>query len=283
MHEPVAKPECIVPLEKDSHTPCQMLSYTAAMLIHPTLRMQSWGGFVIGALLFALGSAPVISTQLGTVGANTSFFVGSWFFTAAAFVQLMLSGAATATDSGGTAIRGEWLASFIQFIGTLLFNVSTGAALYAHTVKGEMHLVWNPNVEGSLCFLVSSALAVLILWRCGQRWEPRSKEWQSGWLNMLGSIAFGGLRRRSFVLDDGNTLDRTSPMWAPSSAHCASWLPQRCFWARAKRSSRCLVGGLRRAAKSILLSPSRNAWFLHVPSGRATRFRSLGTLVDVRQ
>lgn len=190
MHEPVAKPECIVPLEKDSHTPCQMLSYTAAMLIHPTLRMQSWG-FVIGALLFALGSAPVISTQLGTVGANTSFFVGSWFFTAAAFVQLMLSGAATATDSGGTAIRGEWLASFIQFIGTLLFNVSTGAALYAHTVKGEMHLVWNPNVEGSLCFLVSSALAVLILWRCGQRWEPRSKEWQSGWLNMLGSIAFG--------------------------------------------------------------------------------------------
>lgn len=136
------------------------------MLIHPTLRMQSWG-FVIGAALFALGSAPVIATFLGTAGANTSFFVGSWFFTGAAFVQLMLSGPATVSDQGNPAIRADWLASLIQFIGTLLFNVSTGAALHAHTVKGEMHLVWNPNVEGSLCFLVSSAIACMVLWRSG--------------------------------------------------------------------------------------------------------------------
>lgn len=201
----------------------RFLIYTSPMLIHPTLRMQSWV-FVVGAFLFALGSAPELSRVLGTFGANTSFFVGSWFFTAAAFLQLILSGAATTTDAKGPAIRSEWLAALIQFIGTLLFNVSTGAALYAHTVKGQMHLVWNPNLEGSLCFLVSSTLAIMVLWQAGARWEPGSKDWLSGWLNMLGSIAFGVSAVGSFVLDDGNTLD-------PNLANIGTFVGALCFLA----------------------------------------------------
>lgn len=195
--------------------------YTAAMLIRPTLRVQSWG-FVVGAFLFALGSAPGISSALGTAGANTSFFVGSWFFTGAAFVQLMLSGAATVSDKQGIGIRAEWLSAMVQFLGTLLFNVSTGAALHAHTVKGEEHLVWNPNLEGSLCFLVSSALAVLILWREKKYWLPRSKDWQSVWLNMLGSIAFGVSAVGSYVLDTGDPLD-------PSLASIGTFVGALCF------------------------------------------------------
>ncbi|MEE2057672.1 hypothetical protein [Rhodococcus artemisiae] len=191
------------------------------MLIRPTLHMQSWG-FVVGAFLFALGSAPGVAHLLGTAGANTSFFVGSWFFTGAAFVQLILSGNATVSDKQGVGIRAEWLSAIIQFLGTLLFNVSTGAALHAHTVKGEMHLVWNPNLEGSLCFLASSALAVLILWRSKSYWEPRSKNWQSVWLNMLGSIAFGVSAIGSFVLGSGNTLD-------PSLANFGTFVGALCF------------------------------------------------------
>lgn len=202
-----------------------MVFYTAAMLIHPTLRMQSWG-FVVGAFLFALGSAPVVSRHLGVAGANTSFFVGSWFFTCAAFVQLMLSGSPTIADKRGMGIRAEWLAALIQFVGTLLFNVSTGAALHTHTVAGEMHLVWNPNLEGSLCFLASSALAVLMLWRDGSRWAPRSRDWQSCWLNMLGSIAFGVSAAGAFVLSDGNTLD-------PNLANVATFVGALCFLAAA--------------------------------------------------
>lgn len=136
------------------------------MLIHPTLRMQSWG-FVIGSALFALGSAPYLSAVLGVMLANVFFFAGSWFFTAAAFLQLTLSQPATVVDAGRPAIRALWLAAAVQLLGTILFNISTGSALHAHTVKGEMHLVWNPNAEGSIAFLVSSALAVLILFRAG--------------------------------------------------------------------------------------------------------------------
>lgn len=176
------------------------------MLIHPTLRMQSWG-FVIGSALFAAGSAPGLAALLGAAGANTAFFIGSWFFTAAAFVQLILSGPATTPDGGAIAIRAGWLASAIQLFGTILFNISTGAALHAHTVRGEMHLVWNPDAEGSIAFLVSSGLAVLVLWRAGSYWDPRSKDWQSVWLNMLGSIAFGVSAAGAFILKDGVSLD----------------------------------------------------------------------------
>jgi hypothetical protein len=176
------------------------------MLIHPTLRMQSWG-FAIGALLFALGSAPWISTALSAAGANTAFFIGSWFFTGAAFIQLVLSGPATTTDRGKPAIRAEWLSAAIQLLGTLLFNISTGAALHAHTIDSEMHLVWNPNAEGSVAFLASSALAVLILLRANQFWEPGSRDWQSVWLNMLGSIAFGFSAVGAFITRDGTTMD----------------------------------------------------------------------------
>ncbi len=176
------------------------------MLIHPTIRMQSWG-FVIGSALFALGSAPFLSAFFGASLANSFFFAGSWFFTCAAFIQLVLSGPATTTDAGSPAIRAVWLAAAVQLLGTILFNVSTGAALHALTLRGEMHLVWNPNAEGSIAFLVSSGLAVLILLREKTYWAPQSKEWQSVWFNTFGSIAFGVSAIGSFVLQDGNTLD----------------------------------------------------------------------------
>ena len=183
--------------------------------------MQSWG-FVIGAALFALGSAPGLSILLGTAGANTAFFVGSWFFTAAAFMQLVLSGPATTTDERGTAVRAVWLSAAIQFFGTILFNISTGSALHAHTVKGEMHLVWNPNAEGSVAFLVSSGLAVLVLWRSGDYWEPRSRDWQSVWLNTFGSIAFGVSATGAFILQDGTSLD-------PNLANIGTFVGAVCF------------------------------------------------------
>lgn len=178
------------------------------MLIHPTLRMQSWG-FTIGSLLFALGSAPIIAPALGTATANTAFFVGSWFFTYAAFIQLVLSGAATTTDTetGRPAIRAEWLAAATQFLGTVLFNISTGAALHAHTIAGEKHLVWTPNAEGSIAFLISSYLAILMLVRAKHYWAPRSLDWQSAWFNALGSLAFGLSAAGAFITQSGSVED----------------------------------------------------------------------------
>lgn len=154
--------------------------------------------------------------------ANVFFFAGSWFFTAAAFLQLTLSQPATVVDAGRPAVRALWLAAAVQLLGTILFNISTGSALHAHTVKGEMHLVWNPNAEGSIAFLVSSALAALILFRAGTYWAPKSRDWQSVWLNTLGSIAFGISAVGAFVLHDGTSLD-------PNLANVGTFVGAVCF------------------------------------------------------
>ena len=48
----------------------------------PTLPKQCWG-FMIGSALFALGSAPGLAHVMGAGFANSCYFVGAWFFTAA--------------------------------------------------------------------------------------------------------------------------------------------------------------------------------------------------------
>jgi hypothetical protein len=174
--------------------------------IHPTLQMQSWS-FILGASLFALGSAPWLGGQLGTVGANVTFFVGAWFFTAGAFIQLALSGPYRIQVSGRVGLRAVWLAAAVQFLGTLLFNISTGAALHSRSVRDERLEVWVPNAEGSVAFLISACIAVIPLLRGRQYWRPRSPDWLSTWFNMLGSIAFGVSSLGAIILENGELLN----------------------------------------------------------------------------
>ncbi len=142
-------------------------SATTPLVFHPTLRMQSWS-FIIGSSLFALGSAPGLGKWLGTMGANTSFFVGAWFFTVAGFIQLLLSSPRIGPRGG---VRAVWLAAAAQSFGTVLFNVSTGAALHTRQLSAERISSGRPTPRarwadtgtfvGALCFLVASAIYVV--------------------------------------------------------------------------------------------------------------------------
>lgn len=155
--------------------------------VTPTLLFQCWG-FMIGSLFFAAGSFQPIASQIGTNSANLLFFIGSWGFTSAAFVQLQLSGPSLNERNGLGAI---WLAAATQFVGTILFNVSTGSALSAETYAAERHLVWAPDAQGSVLFLISGAFALLALDRIGTLWGPVNRDWLSNWINMAGCVAFG--------------------------------------------------------------------------------------------
>jgi len=179
------------------------------VVIEPTLKLQCIG-FMIGSTLFALGSAPWLSEQMSTETDNLLFFIGSWFFTGAAFVQLMLSGAAR-NERG--ALRAVWLAAATQFFGTLLFNVSTGAALRVETVLAEEHLVWAPDAQGSVAFLISGGFALLVLVRSESLWGPPSTEWVSDWVNMLGCVAFGLAAVGAAVLPGGGLQDAALSNW----------------------------------------------------------------------
>jgi hypothetical protein len=155
-----------------------------------TLTRQCWL-FAVGSTLFAVGTAPGFSAVAGAGATNVACFVGSWFFTTAAALQLTLS---------GPRWRAEWLSAATQLVGTVLFNVSTGTAVWAHLVSTEQRLVWTPDAVGSLAFLVSGALGVAAV-------APRSRDAIAAWVNMAGCVAFGVSAGAAFVRADGITED----------------------------------------------------------------------------
>ena len=79
------------------------------------------------------------------------FFVGSIFFTTAAALQFAES---------RHAPRIDWVSSLVQLVGTVLFNISTFAALRHNLTTHQQNArVWAPDVFGSIAFLVSSAIS----------------------------------------------------------------------------------------------------------------------------
>lgn len=156
-----------------------------------TLTRQCWL-FAIGSSFFAAATVPGFPALAGAGVTNTLCFVGSWFFTTAAGMQFALA------ERGLTF----WSAA-TQFAGTLLFNLSTGAAVWAHTIVGERRYVWAPDATGSLAFLVSGVLAVV----AAGAWSPKSVDWQAAWINMMGCVAFGVSALAAFVRKTGVTVD----------------------------------------------------------------------------
>lgn len=202
--------------------------------LRPNLKSQAIG-FMIGSSLFAIGSAPVIGNALGADLANRLFFVGSWFFTAAGFIQLMLAGPMR-NERG--ALRALWLAAATQSVGTILFNVSTGAAITANNIDEEIKLVWAPNAEGSAAFLISGFFALLVLMRSNNLWGPPTKDWFSNWINMIGCIAFGLSAVGAIVLPSGALKDSALANWG-------TFIGALCFFA----ASAIVLPGAIRAAK----------------------------------
>ncbi|MFB8387294.1 hypothetical protein ACFC3F_09170 [Microbacterium sp. NPDC055910] len=188
---------------------------TAAMTVDvprrffvPTVTKQCWI-FMIGSSLFAVGSAPGLSDLMGASASNLCYFVGAWFFTTAGLIQLFLSGAIAVPVSyaPGRMVRAEWLAAATQTFGTLMFNVSTTAALHAKTVTSQEHLVWNPDAGGSVAFLVSGVLAFVAYAHHARLLDLGKRAWWSVLVNFIGCVAFGLSAVGSYILPGGDTIN----------------------------------------------------------------------------
>ena len=162
-----------------------------------TLSRQCWL-FAIGSAFFATATFPGLPAILGAGLCNLLTFIGSWFFTTAAWMQLVLAGRAVAL------VRRS---AVTQFVGTLLFNVSTGASVWAHAVSTERHLVWTPDIAGSAAFLLSGAFAVVAVSASAGVVDVKSPDWQVAWINMVGCIAFGVSAVGAFIRRSGVTED----------------------------------------------------------------------------
>jgi hypothetical protein len=176
--------------------------------------------FIIGSALFALGSVPAYANAVGGTADSVTYFVGSIFFTAASFAQLLQAQtpAMTDVDADSQHTRApvrfrawlphdrNWLAAVTQFPGTLAFNISTLAAL-AHnaTVEQQDRRIWRPDFYGSTLFLIASVFAILAVGRF-LSFQPRSFPWRIAWLNMTGSILFMLSALASYVLPSTGEL-----------------------------------------------------------------------------
>jgi drug/metabolite transporter (DMT)-like permease len=176
------------------------------------LRREAWG-FAIGSLFFMVGAVPIYATTVGSTIDNLTFFVGSLFFTAAGFIQLSLSGRRPPRRSTNRPNTFDWWAAAIQFAGTLFFNVSTADALITAINSGtRLGNGWRPDAFGSVCFLISSAFAVVAATERDKLWDPSARTWRCVWLNMVGSILFGISAIGAFTIPTTN--DFVSQFWA---------------------------------------------------------------------
>jgi hypothetical protein len=156
--------------------------------------------FAVGSLLFALGSVPGYVSAVGDRWDTVTYFAGSLFFTSAAFLTYReaVDAAPAAQNPGHRRFfvyqprRIDWWATAVQLAGTLYFNVSTGVATQSDLAAQAAHQhIWRPDAIGSICFLVSSALAWYEVCHGLAAWRPRSWSWWITLLNLVGSIAFG--------------------------------------------------------------------------------------------
>lgn len=171
--------------------------------------------FMVGSALFAVPSL----LGLGQLGSPTLldslFFLGSVFFTSAAYLQYVEAARAAEHLAHGRSKkvfvwaphRIDWWAALTQWVGTLCFNVMTLGALCLPDSRGaELGVVWTTNVLGSLLFLVSSQLGLLEAARGRHKRRWLDRDWRIAAVNLLGSVCFGLSAGGAYVLPDGALL-----------------------------------------------------------------------------
>jgi hypothetical protein len=195
------------------------------MLIRPARlnALVAWL-FILGSACFVLGSVPAYVNAVGGPLDGVTYFVGSIFFTAASFAQLVqaqspaMTGVDDAREHAPAAVRfwnwlphdRNWVAAATQFPGTVFFNISTLAALtHNQTAAAADRHVWRPDLYGSTLFLVSSAIAILVVSDHFFSVQRRSVPWRIAWLNMAGSILFMASALASYVLPSTNEVVST--------------------------------------------------------------------------
>ncbi|MEW1981361.1 chloride channel protein [Citricoccus sp. NPDC079358] len=187
--------------------------------------------FIIGSGLFAVGAVPWYAGAVGSRWGAATFFVGSLFFTCAAFLQyreavdaLPVAGATRRHAFWVWAPRDpDWLAGAVQLAGTLWFNWSTANAMAVNlTAELTEQRVWRPDALGSAAFLVASGVALRAAGRAIAG-RPRPRVWKIAAINMAGSVAFGISAVAAFI------IPATGDVWNAQLSNLGTLVGALCF------------------------------------------------------
>lgn len=200
--------------------------------------------FAIGSTCFLIGPFPGYVQLVGERADAVTFFAGSILFTVGGALQSAL---AFPNRRGRPADRAAWWSAIVQSAGTICFNVSTFHAL--DTAISDPHynrLVWRPDAVGSICFLVSGAIAYRASARRGWRPVRGAAGWWQPAVNMLGCVFFGIAAVAGYVVPaSGSVLDLAAANWN-------TCLGAACFLA-------CAAATLRAGARTARRAPAAAA------------------------
>ena len=173
--------------------------------------------FALGSACFLVGPFPGYTELVGDSADAITFFVGSILFTVGGALQSGLAWGERRSPGG----RAAWWSAIVQSAGTLFFNVTTYQALHvAQTSSDYDRLVWRPDWRGSICFLVSGAIAYRASVRHGWHgWLPArgGEGWWQPAVNLLGCVFFGISAVAGYVVpSSGSVLDLAAANWNTS-------------------------------------------------------------------
>ena len=174
--------------------------------------------FALGSTCFLVGPFPGYAQLVGEAADGVTFFVGSILFTAGGALQSWLAWPERRAPGGG---RAAWWSAIVQSAGTLFFNVTTFQAMHVALTSPEYaKLVWRPDWRGSICFLVSGAIAYRASPRRGRGgWLPvrGGDGWWQPAVNFLGCIFFGVSAVAGYVVpSSGSVVDLAAANWNTS-------------------------------------------------------------------
>jgi hypothetical protein len=183
-----------------------------------TLRRAMALFFAVGSACFLVGPFPGYVQLVGESADGVTFLVGSILFTAGGALQSRLAWGERRVRGGG---RAAWWSAVVQSAGTLFFNVTTYQAMHVAVTSSEYDtLVWRPDWRGSVCFLVSGAIAYAASPRRGRRgWRPArgGEGWWQPAVNLLGCVFFGVSAVAGYVVPStGSVLDLAAANWNTS-------------------------------------------------------------------
>jgi hypothetical protein len=171
--------------------------------------------FALGSACFLVGPFPGFLQAVGDVAAAITLFVGSILFTIGGALQTWLAYPERSSSRDG---RAAWWTGVVQSAGTLFFNLTTFEALHTALPSADYdRLVWRPDALGSICFLVSGAIAYQASPRHG--WLPArtSAGWWEPSTNLIGCVLFGISAVAGYVIPGtGTMLDLAASNWNTS-------------------------------------------------------------------
>jgi hypothetical protein len=207
------------------------------------MRLERWMAacFAVGSACFLVGPFPGYVDLVGPEAVGVTFFVGSILFTAGGALQSRLAFPERRASAAG---RAAWYAAVVQSAGTLFFNVTTFQGMSTQLSNPDYDaLVWRPDALGSICFLVSGAIAYRASARRG--WVPArgGAGWWEPAVNLLGCLFFGVSAVAGYVVPaHGSELDLAAANWNTAAGAA-------CFLA-------CALAGLRPARPAADRRPS---------------------------